>query len=206
MNKEMQTQSLLGRSSSEDIYPSICNDYEYEEWYLNEYPKECQEAFTNASTLNELFQIYCDPFCGKLYFDYLDGCGNAGIILTAFYTNLCTENERGVACYHYITSDDYPNSKPEVDDYCFPVNSSCTMECYHALDLLSTNLGCCVNTLYNQTIPHPAADYELWTHCGLSTPGYCIRRGVSGSPSLTSSLNLCSVAVVMFVAAILKQT
>ena len=205
VNKNTQTQSLLRRSSSEDIYLGICSEEEYEEWYLNKYPMECQASFTNASTLNELFQIYCDPFCGELYFDYLDECGNAGVILTAFYTNLCTENDKGVACYHYITSDDYPNSKPTVDDYCFPVNSTCTAECYHALDSLSINLGCCVNTLYNQTIPHPAADYELWTDCRLSTPGYCNRRSVSSSSGLASSLNLCSVAVVMFMAAILKQ-
>lgn len=191
--------------STEDIYLGICSEEEYVEWYSNEYPLECRDSFSNASNLHELFQVYCDPFCGRIYFNYLDDCGNAGVILTAFYTNLCTINEHGVGCYNYITSDNYPNSKPTVDEYCFPVNSSCTTECHHALESLSANLGCCVNTLYNQSIPHPAADYELWANCGLSTPSYCNQRSVSGSSSLASKLNMCSLAVVLFVAAVLKQ-
>ena len=194
----VSTKDRVSRSSSKDLYLGMCTEEDYEEWYTNEYPVECQQLLGNASTLHMLFGVYCDPFCGGIYFDYLDDCGSTGMVLSSFYTHLCIENERGVPCYYYITSDEYDNPRPEVDEYCFPMNETCTTECYYALESMSIKLGCCVNTLYNQSIPDPVAQYALWENCDLTAPGHCYTElELSGSPCLGNSLNLLSIAVML---------
>ena len=193
------------RSIGKDLYLGMCTEEDYEEWYTNEYPIECQQLLGNASTLHMLFGVYCDPFCGGLYFDYLDDCGSAGMVLSSFYIHLCTENEKGTPCYYYITSDEYDNPRPEVNEYCLPMNETCSTECFYALESLSIKLGCCVNTLYNQSIPDPVAQYQLWDSCELTAPGHCqTELDFSGSICLGNSLNLLSIALVLLGAVLLK--
>lgn len=205
LSEDSRTVLIRRSTDTENIHIGVCSEEQFEDWYQNEFPKDCQEIFNNASTLHQHFQAYCSPICGEMYFDYLAGCGTAGAILSAFYTSLCITNEAGIGCYNYILSEEFPNSKPLADEHCFPVNSTCTIECLEALQSLYVNLGCCVNTLYNQTLSHPVANYELWTQCGLSTPDYCGERGVSSSPNLESSLNLCSLALVLVISVVVKQ-
>ena len=195
----------VGRSLRRDLYLGMCTEEDYEEWYTNEYPVECQQLLGNASTLHMLFGVYCDPFCGGLYFDYLDDCGNTGMVLSSFYTHLCIENEKGIPCYYYITSDEHENPRPEVDEYCFPWNNTCSMECYYALESMSVKLGCCVNTLYNQSIPDPVAQYALWDTCDLEAPERC-STGVefSGALCLGTSLNVFSIALMLLGVVIFK--
>ena len=198
-------QRVARSSSSKDLYLGTCTEEDYEEWFTNEYPIECQELLGNASTLHMLFGVYCDPFCGGIYFDYLDDCGSTGMVLSSFYTHLCIENERGVPCYYYITSDEHYNPRPEVDEYCFPYNESCSTKCYYALESMSVKLGCCVNTLYNQSIPDPVAQYVLWESCDLTAPGRCqTGMELSGSQCLGNSLNIFSIALVLLGGVIFK--
>lgn len=200
----------VARSSSnkqeEEEYIGECTEEHYEEWYLNDFPEECRESFANASSLHELFEVYCDPFCGDIYFDYLDDCGNAGLIIAIFYRSLCTENEKGVPCYNYLTSDDYYNPKPLVDEYCSQLNDTCTDNCYYALDALAVELGCCVNTLYNTTTPDHSTMYQLWEMCDLAKPSYCHTEDYSfaGATNLASNLNVLSISIMVLLMAVMK--
>lgn len=198
---------VAARRSRSEAYLGVCTEEGYADWYLNKYPTECQQQFNNASDLHQLFQVYCDSFCGDLYFDYLEDCGGVGIVLTTFYTNLCQENELGVQCYEYFTSDVHHNPKPEVEEYCLPTNQSCTAECYYALESLSIKLGCCTNILYNQSVQDPVANYQLWEDCEIVTPGYCNwidESNLSGSSGLAYSVNLISIATIMLSLLVLK--
>lgn len=201
-NQEAQFSS----NQPKGLYIGICTEEHYEEWYLNEYPIECRERFANATDLGDLFEIYCDPFCGDMYFDYLDNCGNAGIIITVFYRSLCTENEKGVPCFNYLTNDDYNNPKPEVDEYCSHLNETCTSTCYYALDALVLELGCCVNTLYNMSVPDPTTMYQLWDMCDVAKPSYCnnLEFTFAGAMNLASNLNILSIVVVVLLMAAMK--
>ena len=58
--------------------------------------------------------------------------------------------------------------------------NTCTEECTDALTKISTVFGCCINNLFNNTqtrydatITTYALSYELWSHCGVETPGLC---------------------------------
>ena len=198
----------LTRRSPRDKYLGLCTEDDYANWYLDCYPKECQQHFENATTLHELFKVYCDPFCGDIYFDYLDDCGDVGTVLTTFYSNLCLENEQGVQCFNYFTSDTYENPKPEVEEYCLPINETCGVECFYALEALSVKLGCCTNILYNQSVPNAVADYQLWESCDVPTPEFCTFNGFefSGSPSVISAccVNLVSIVTMLLLLAALK--
>lgn len=203
-NRHLQT---LDRRSAKDVYLGLCTEDEYTDWYLHTYPPECQTQFNNASTLHQLFEVYCDPFCGDIYFDYLDDCGDVGLVLTTFYTNLCLENEQGVQCYNYFTSNVHYNPKPEAEEYCLPANDTCSLECHYALEAMSVKLGCCANVLYNQSIPDPVVDYDLWEKCDVPTPSFCSNFDepeLSGSPCLPCSVNLVSIATILLLLAILK--
>ncbi len=194
----------VSKSNKKDVYLGMCTEEEYEEWYANEYPLECQEQMSNASSLFVLFGVYCDPFCGGLYFEYLDECGGTGMLLSSFYTHLCVENENGVPCYYYITSEEHYNSRPEVEEYCFPMNDTCSSECFFALEAMVVEMGCCINTLYNQSIPDPVAQYALWESCDLTAPDYCASDEFSGSLCLGNSLNILSIALVLLGGVIFK--
>ena len=194
-------------NGKETPYIGLCTEEHYEEWYYSDYPEECRERFANASNLHSLFGIYCDPFCGDIYFDYLDDCGSAGMVLTIFYRTLCAINEKGVACYNYLTSDDVYNPKPEVNQYCVDVNTTtCTTNCFYALEAFATELGCCVNTVYNMSVPDPATAYQLWDTCDIATPSYCgdIKFDLVSSASLASNLSVLSVTLMLLLMAAMK--
>ncbi len=197
----------LLRQMEETPYIGLCTEEHYEEWYNNNYPEECRDLMANATDLHHLFDVYCDPFCGDIYFNYLDNCGSAGIVLTFFYRNFCSENEKGVACYNYIISEELHNPKPEVDEYCSGVNETCTTNCFYALEAMATELGCCVNTIYNVSIPDPSTAYELWDLCNVPTPSFCndLRVGFSSATALlVSSLNVAAVVTMTMLMVAMK--
>lgn len=200
----------LVKNSAKYLYLGICNEADYYEWYTTQYPEECQKLFRNATSIHNLFfQIYCNPFCRAIYFDYLETCSSSGFTSTTFYTSLCHENEQGIPCYNFITpTEKYHNPKPEVEEHCDLTNDTCSTDCFHALNTMSLELGCCINTLYNQSLPDLFTDYRLWRQCDLSTPGYCSNDGMmmmSGCLDLASGLNLLSVALMILLTPILNN-
>ena len=202
----LPVKSLGTRETEETPYIGLCTEENYEDWYNNDYPEECREMMANATDMHHLFEVYCDPFCGDLYFDYLDNCGSAGVVLTFFYRNFCAENEKGVACYNYIASEELQNPKPEVDEYCTGLNYTCTVNCFYALEAFSEELGCCVNTIYNMSVPDPTTMYELWQMCDVPTPTFCndVRLAFSSGRRLISSLNVAGILVMLLLMMAMK--
>lgn len=196
----------FSKNQPQELYTGSCTDEHYREWYFNKFSLDCRLRFSNASTLHELFEVYCDPLCGDLYFDYIDQCGNTGLMISIFYRSLCTANEKGITCYNYLTSEGEYNPKPDVDEHCDGYNSTCDEYCFDALDSFSLELGCCVNTLYNMSTPDHSTRYQLWDACDIHKPTFCddIGRTTAGAKNLESSLNILSIALMMLVMAAMK--
>ena len=76
------------------FYLKDCTEKQYLEWYLNEYPTDCQFRFSNATSLKDLIKVYCDSWCGSTYLSYIEKCGQTAIEMADYYRNLCF-NKKG---------------------------------------------------------------------------------------------------------------
>ena len=192
----------------QSLYRGECSEEHFEHWYFNKLSLECRERFSNASTLQELFEVYCDPECWDMYYDYIDSCGNSGLMSTIFYHSMCSENENGVLCYNYLTSESHYNPKPMIEDNCDMNNDTCGQSCYEALEAFSMELGCCVNTLYNTSATDPVAGYLLWATCDVARPEFCVENnfsdGATNLASYLSYLNTLSIALLVLVMVAMK--
>ena len=70
-------------------YLKGCTEKEYLDWYLNEYPPDCQFRFSKATSLMDLLKVYCDPMCGDTYLRYIETCGETAIEMAHYYRRLC---------------------------------------------------------------------------------------------------------------------
>ena len=187
---------------------SSCNEKQHEEWHFKKFSPECRDMFSNATSLNQIFQMYCNPLCKDMYLDYIDSCGSSEPLVSLFFHSLCEENEKGVPCYRYLMSDDYYNPKPEVDQECNTLKDTCQQSCSYMLDSLSQELGCCVNTLYNITSPSSAVAYQLWDECNVAKPKFCgdAKETLAGATAtnLASNLNVLSIAIIVLLMAVMK--
>ena len=71
------------------FYLKNCTEKEYLDWYINEYPPDCQFGFSNATSLMDLLKVYCDPVCGDTYLSYIETCGETAVEMAHYYRRLC---------------------------------------------------------------------------------------------------------------------
>ena len=166
----LSTQSRA--SQARETFLGSCTQGDFIDWYTNEIWEECRDLLSNT-TLVEKFTVYCEEECGWMYFDFLRSCGELGELLVNFYEELCWSNNKGVPCYYFLMSDKYTNFENEVQQLCFPRNTTCPMACSNALESFSHKLGCCVNNIFNTTIPADTTQHALWSSCGVRTPLFC---------------------------------
>ena len=99
-------------------------------------------------------------------------------------------NMDGILCYTatYNSLMNFTTSwQSQVRDECF-VNftlyvdttptTTCSDDCQEGLRRFNDELGCCVNSVYNNSFLGkygPFAEYSLWSNCGLEaeSPGFC---------------------------------
>ena len=108
--------------------------------------------------------------------------------LVTLFQGACDSNVNGQSCYRAVynsfVNDNWPT---KLMDGCF-VNftvfasvtraESCSDGCREALQQAREDVGCCFNSIYNETFESdylPFAEYSLWSDCGLEseTPGFC---------------------------------
>ena len=75
------------------FYLRECKEKQYHDWYLNEFPKDCQIRFANAGSLEDLLNVYCDHKCGANYLMYIEACGETAKYMADSYRRLCWERK-----------------------------------------------------------------------------------------------------------------
>lgn len=81
------------------FYLKDCSDKQYFDWYLNEYPPECQFHFSNATSLKDLLMVYCDALCGNTYLSYIERCGKTATEMVQYYRKLCQDTKDKTRIY-----------------------------------------------------------------------------------------------------------
>ncbi len=84
---------------------------------------------------------------------------------------ICHANKEGTYCFPLEEIDDFTRVSESCGD-----TSACNSLCTTRIRNLSDSMGCCVNSLYNNTAFGPSASwlsYEFLSRCGLESPGLC---------------------------------
>lgn len=175
-----------------------CTDYEYYDWYYNTYDAKCRYLFWNRTYEEERYVIYCDGECGPPYLQFLAKCGGeVGDFYAKYYRNLCQSNEKGVPCVYFFLATELLQPTQNVEAYCelpYQNGTQCSYDCYVALFQLKHQLGCCVNNIYNYTVPSDVAQYAMWDACSISTPGVC-----GGAGQLVQMMQSALILIGVFV-------
>ena len=150
-----------------------------------DYPENCYSAFNNLritiesssedkDTYQSLYNQLCSDECVaqiKTFSQVCDAPKFTDPILLA-----CEQNtDSGDFCLAAV----YTNNgmKAAADCYSALPTGRCSEECSSSLVELKTDLGCCVNSLFNVTTygldKFNIASHELWDLCGLSEVPQC---------------------------------
>ena len=173
-----------------------CSDQEELE-NLGAYSQECRTSFeilnlTNAATVlfsrvdPVVFTVLCSDDCSERHMEHIEECypdlvgmyggaclfnENEEMCFTALYNSLVTDFgwQDKVRAECYVNFTDFADNTPTED---------CSAACKEGLQQLNDELGCCVNSIYNNSFPGeylPFAEYSLWSNCGLESeaPGFC---------------------------------
>ena len=141
--------------------------------------------------------ILCDPSNvgnGQQLVDIYNECryDSAARILV----QSCSRDENGRFCYQLgQNASNYTYSVttncPRLSNYS---EYQCTNSCKDALQNSKSNLGCCLNDLYNTTLPSSNfLNTDLWSACGVNRPDFCsdstLTQGSMATSGNCSSFN-----------------
>lgn len=160
--------------------------------FTQNYPQECMPQFgmqlsfsllldQDASTLTTAFMAICQQTCVTHFLHFFSQCQLS--LQAEALIGLCAQNTDGRSCY-----EDFSQLIPDVNEIRWnctadPSSSTCTPSCRNAL-LTSVRNGCCVN-VFNSSVfsPNsmnlPAYEYDLWSGCNVTTPGFCLTPGAA---------------------------
>jgi hypothetical protein len=102
-------------------------------------------------------------------------CNRSEVIITS--ANRCARSESGTGPYCSITSFYAGDALTLFTSHCFYTiygGQTCTPECKAGLEDLSSELGCCINSFYNNTGSHfgylaPLFSYKVFSACDVPT-------------------------------------
>lgn len=125
--------------------------------------------------------VLCDPSNdanGQLVVDIYTECNYDRNVARAIRSLVqsCSRDENGRFCFELRqNASNYTNS---VTTNCPRLNTysgyNCTDSCRDALQDLKSNIGCCLNDLYNTTLPFSNfLNAGLWSACGVISPDFC---------------------------------
>lgn len=116
--------------------------------------KECYKLLTENNCAN-----YQDAYARRI--QVAARCGD--ITLANRLATGCTKNQQGVRCAAAFA---YHSDFLRLFTDCatsFPQSANCTNSCKNSLMYLRNELGCCINSYYNDTTPGGSADYSFAT-------------------------------------------
>jgi len=143
----------------------------------------------NCSSVDIVEQIYAQIICNaQIYQPVLDIYQQCESPEYEFLIAQCGLSETNQFCALLIANDTHPRA---VESQCQNYTEGCNPSCYAALNSFKTALGCCVN-FYNNSIYYGiyrnTTNPDLWSACGIPTPGFCPSTLVS-QPTTSSESN-----------------
>jgi len=130
----------------------------------------------DVPTLIAGYRIICEPRCGNPIITFYNRCGLSRF--SGVLRSFCSRNDAGGFCYEDFGTL-IPNSN-SVARSCIPRVSTCTTSCQSSLTAFRNSNGCCLNILNNTVFSSgansfilPTLDNDLWSDCGVDTPGFC---------------------------------
>ena len=189
-----ESKSIDERINRQEIFFGVCSQEEYIEWYYSQYPENCRYLMENLQFEQQRYLVYCDEECGEPYLNFLKSCEDSEQS-AQYYKDLCYENSNGVQCAYYFLAQEKLQPAYYVENNCdmaFGNGNNCSFDCFIALHQFKNQLGCCVNNIYNHSSVYQVADFQLWSKCGVDTPGRC-----SGGKVLISSSLVTTVLVIL---------
>ena len=153
------------------------------------------ESFLTIGLSPSVYDMLCSDACFSPFMEVLEMCYATDGLMDTFMAS-CLFNADGTMCYtatyNSISQSDDPwqvTVRAECFvNFDFAVNPlagvttelapTCSDGCRAGLRQFNDELGCCVNSIYNNTFvaEHlPFAGYELWSGCGLESerPDFC---------------------------------
>ena len=180
--------------------------------FLANYPQDCASEIATATSsiirsgsldqavYTAAYRLICQPRCGNPIIAYYRQCNTPQDIIDSMRA-LCTRNDANVLCYEQVST--IISDLTQVASNCISP-STCTAGCQNALTTSERNSGCCIN-IYNITVatgisPFTALQNNLWSGCGVDTPGFCnLERSTlssAGGPTFVKALFLLTLAVM----------
>lgn len=168
-------QITVGSCTTDEIRPIFAN-----------YPQDCASRLgmldvsavlnQDVPTLIAGYRIICEPRCGNPIITFYNRCGLSRF--SGVLRSFCSRNDAGGLCY-----EDFGTLIPNYNSVarsCIPHVSTCTTSCQSSLTAFRNSNGCCLN-IFNNTVFSsgsnsfnlPALENDLWSDCGVDTPGFC---------------------------------
>ena len=148
-----------------------------------------EETCSTDEYTRRYFAIFCDPSNDGYGQPLVDIYAECILDETRKLVHECSRDENGRFCYELRhNASNYTNSVTTNCPSTYSVTEStyqCTDPCRDALENLKSNIGCCLNDLYNTTSPSSNfLNTRLWSACGIIRPDFC-----SGSTLTQGSLS-----------------
>ena len=175
----------MGSIDKRQITIGMCTRSELQNIFAN-YPQDCTSGLSMSdlssilnqqnvvSTLIAAYRIICQPRCGNPLITFYNRCGLPlyGTVLRG----LCGRNDAGMLCYEGLQT--ILLDTAQATGSCIRRSSACTSDCRNSLTNFENNNGCCLNA-FNSTVFGSNSvflsiyEYDLWSNCGVNTPGFC---------------------------------
>lgn len=169
----------MGSIDKRQIPSGMCSTSELQNIFAN-YPQDCTSGLSvsdlssilnqqNAvSTLIAAYRIICQPRCGNPLITFYNRCGLP--LYATVLRGLCGRNDAGMLCYEGLQTIILDTA--QASGSCIRHSSICTSDCQNSLTTFESNNGCCLNA-FNSTLFGSIYEYDLWSNCGVNTPGFC---------------------------------
>ena len=127
--------------------------------------------------LTQALAIECQHIYST-HIQILEGCGAGNNLTSLEIRQRCGFNARGEYCG--LLTFNFPREYTfSVYSKCynFYTSNECSVECKASLEEMVDMYGCCLNAMNTTSdesdIQHLVTRYDLWTACGVETPGFC---------------------------------
>lgn len=170
----------------------FCNDFF--NTIVQQLNTSCLDSLSNLSVANDIYlasgiarrdiNTVCSEGCAGVFLEYDNTCPDYLPNLSTYLRGICSENEHLERCAFSALDNDglrvYQKCFVETDAFV-----RCRSRCRNALRDFSADIGCCINTFYNDTYTVftnlqlflPRLNYSidplLWETCGIPYPDEC---------------------------------
>ena len=167
-------------------------------------PVDNRLSYSNFTDINH--DLYCEIFRSNtqqmIDMALATSCSRAGGI---YYYILCDRSLRDEWCTSLFNN----TIVNQVQRQC-STEVTCSSECRKSLISLNESLGCCANTLlllpeYNPSSVQFSFNHyyscsdkmDIWSHCGVPSPGFCDNSLTSGGTSQSTGLEAYVIALIV---------